>query len=727
MKRLLFIIISLVFVGTVLGQTIPDSLMVHKLSEVTVEGIRTPQDIQRLEPIQGTYIFSGKKSEVIDLTQKNVAITEKYGRQIFSKIPGVFVYDMDGTGNQMNISTRGLDPHRGWEFNIRKDGIITNSDMYGYPASHYNIPMEAVERIELVRGTGSLQYGGQFGGMLNYISKQPDITKKISFESINTIGSYGLLSTYNSLSGKVGKIRYSAWMNKKALTGYRANSESQFNAEGISIYYDATKNLQFKFDWTHSNYLTSLAGALNDSLFRLNPRMATRSRNYYNPNIHVPSIKMDWKISASTQLSLTTSAVLGTRNSVMFDKPATVNDTINPATLQYSNRQVDIDNYNSYTTELRVLHSYKFLKRKNSISAGIQYMNNDMRRRQQGVGTTGSNFDLTLVTPAWGRDLNFRTNNIAIFAENLWVLSDKFSINTGVRIEIGKSDLTGTTAYYLDSELPNQIKHSFPLFGVNAQYNINQRINLYAGWSQAYRPVILKDIVPQSVFEITDNNLKDAFGYNAELGFRDNWKFLKWDATAFYVQYNNRLGTVAQTDTAGNLTIFRTNIGNSNTKGFELFLQSDFTFANKVFFSLFTSTSLMDARYQDASIRRGNENVNVSGNKVESVPTLITRNGVNLMYKKIRISMLYSYTTKSFADAFNTTIPPASGATGLVPSYQILDLNIAFKITNEVNLQFNLNNLMNESYFTKRPQFYPGPGIWPSDGRTFSATVLVKI
>lgn len=118
---------------------------------------------------------------------------------------------MDGTGNQMNISTRGLDPHRSWEFNNRKDGVITNSDMYGYPASHYNIPMEAVERIELVRGTGSLQYGAQFGGMLNYISKQPDTTKKVALESINTLGSYGLVSTYNAVSGKINKFRYSAW------------------------------------------------------------------------------------------------------------------------------------------------------------------------------------------------------------------------------------------------------------------------------------------------------------------------------------------------------------------------------------------------------------------------------------------------------------------------------------------------------------------------------------
>lgn len=78
--------------------------------------------------------------------------------------------------------------------------------MYGYPASHYNIPLEAVDRIELVRGTGSLQYGAQFGGMLNYVSKQSDSAGALTFESINTAGSYGLLSTFNAISGTKGKF-----------------------------------------------------------------------------------------------------------------------------------------------------------------------------------------------------------------------------------------------------------------------------------------------------------------------------------------------------------------------------------------------------------------------------------------------------------------------------------------------------------------------------------------
>ncbi|MFV8268901.1 TonB-dependent receptor family protein [Flavobacterium sp. GT2N3] len=727
MRPTIFILTVLFFTLPILAQTPIDSTKINNLNPVKVEAIRTKQDILRLAPIQGTYIYSGKKNEVIDMTKKNSALTEKYGRQIFAKVPGVFVYDMDGTGNQMNIAVRGLDPHRGWEFNIRKDGIITNSDMYGYPASHYNIPMEAVERIELLRGTGSLQYGAQFGGMLNYISKQPDSTKAFTFETINTIGSYGLVSTYNGASGKIGKFRYSTWINKKWITGYRDNSDSQYNAEAMSFFYDPSTNLHFKLEWTHSNYVTHLAGPLTDELFNRNPKMSTRSRNYYNPNIHIPSMTIDWKIAPKTQLQLTSSAVLGSRNSVLFDKPATIDDAVQASTLQYTNRQVDIDRFNSYTTELRVLHSYKFFNHTNTFTTGIQFMNNDLHRQQQGKGTTGTDFDLSLVTPGWGRDLHFKTNNTAVFIENRWLFSNRFSVNTGARIEMGKTKMTGTTAYYSDAELQNSIQHNFPLFGISAQYDITENINFYGGASQAYRPVIFKDIIPTSIYEVSDKNLKDAYGYNAETGFRGKWKSLKWDATVFYLQYNNRLGSIAQTNSQGDLIIFKTNIGDSRTKGVELFLQKDFYIGNQASLSVFNSTSYMNANYQDAIIKSGTTNTNVSGNKVESVPKWISRNGFTLTYAVVSLSALYSYTSDSFADALNTVKPSISGASGIVPSYQLLDLNLAIQLTDKIKVQINANNILNKHYFTKRPQFYPGPGIWPSDGRTLSGTVSIKI
>lgn len=704
-----------------------DSMEMYYLEPIMIKATHPNIDLERLDPVKGTYLFAGKKNEVILLSQKQFAHSEKYARQIFSKVPGVFVYDMDGTGNQMNISTRGLDPHRSWEFNIRKDGILTNSDMYGYPASHYNIPMEAVERIELVRGAASLQYGAQFGGLLNYVSKKPDTSKILAYDGTQSAGTFGMFSTFNRLSGKSGKISYSAWMNRKTNEGYRKNGDSKFSAEGISLFFDWSKHIQFNLEWTHSDYTTHLAGPLTDSMFYENPRQSTRSRNYYNPDIHIPSFKMNWNLSENTKLYFTSSAVLGYRNSAMFDKPTSVPDTLNLQTLLFNNRQVDIDAFNSYTSELRLLHAYPIFHNQSQFSAGIQVMKNKLHRQQLGKGTTGNDFDLTLVEPGFGRDLFLKTENFAAFFENQWRVTHNFFINLSFRLELGKTNMDGKIIYYQDSLLPNKIQRKFPLFGMNFQYDLTNRVQIYGGWAQSYRPVIFKDIIPASLYETVDRDLEDAKGDQLDLGFRGSYHSLKWDFSAFRLNYRNRMGIIVESDPQTNFNIFRTNIGNSISQGIELFLQWEPKITDRINVYIYNSSSFIDATYHNAFIRSGNENISIDGNKVESVPEWIIRNGIQLKYKKFGFSALHSYTSESFADPANTVLPDKNGAVGIVPAYHLFDLNFDFRYSKALKFLLNINNLLDKQHFTKRPQFYPGPGIWPSDGRTISGSIVIHI
>lgn len=684
--------------------------------------------IKQLPAEKGTYLFSGKKTEVVNLTSASADITNKTGRQVFAKIPGVFVYDMDGAGNQINIAARGLDPHRGWEFNIRKDGIITNSDMYGYPASHYSMPFESIERIELVRGTGSLQYGAQFGGMVNYISKQGDTSRPFTFESINSIGSFGLLSTYNAVGGKAGRFRYYAYISKKSRNGYRDNEHTDAQAQSIMLQYDFNSKLSVKAEWSRSKYLYRIPGPLTDSMFNANPQQATRSRNYFSPDIHVPSIVFNWEASSKTKVQLTTSAVLGSRNSVLYDKPTNVADTINLATHQYNNRQVDIDRFNSYTTELRLLQSYRTGLQTSVFAAGIQLMNNDLHRTQLGKGTTGSDYDLTLVDPLWGRDIHFKTKNIALFIENKFQLNSKLAINAGVRTETGKTDMSGKIVYYPDNQIPLSVKHNYPLLGMNISYKPFGNAEVYGGIAQCYRPMLLKDLVPASLYEKIDPAIKDSKGYNAELGFRGNNKFLRWDVTMFLLQYNNRFGTLALTDNSGQLYTYRTNIGNSLTSGAEILLQGDWKTGALSRLSVFTSTVVMHARYKRGLVKLGNANVDVSGNRIESAPDFINRSGISYHVKKAKLAVLYSYVSKTYADPLNTEQPAKStGAVGLVPSYGLLDFNAAIKVLRNAEFKLSINNVLDKQYFTKRPLFYPGPGVWPSDGRNLSFSVSILL
>ncbi|MCE7066400.1 TonB-dependent receptor domain-containing protein [Dyadobacter sp. CY326] len=712
------------------GSVKKDADKVLDLDEVTIEERKNVIHTERLPDVQNTYIHAGKKNEVIQLGGVNGNIVEKTGRQIFAKIPGVFVYDMDGSGNQINISTRGLDPHRSWEYNIRQNGVITNSDMYGYPASHYSPAMESIERIELVCGTSSLQYGAQFGGMINYVTKAPDTTKAFSFETIGSAGSFGLFSSYNSIGGKVGKLVYSAYYQTRHSNGYRKNAKSDAQSQFISLAYEFNRSLRIKVELGRSSYVYQIPGPLTDQMFAADPRQSTRSRNYFNPDIYIPSIVLDWQISPATQLKWTNSGVYGSRNSVMLDAFANVPDTINAATKSYKNRQVDIDNFKSFTSELRILHHYDIAGFKNVLSGGVQLMHNTLRRRQLGKGTTGSDFDLSLAEPGFGRDLYMKTDNIALFLENLIYLTPKLSISPGVRLERGQTAMNGTISYYDPGQLPNKIKHHFPLFGISTQYRIDAQNKVYAGISQAYRPVVFKDIIPGSVLERVDKNLKDAYGYNFEAGISGNAGKLRYDIGVFQVMINNRMGTVSMQE-GGKAYILRTITGDTRTRGVEAYIEyiafKQETNSTPTELSFFTSSSYFDATYVKGNAVLNGENKSVIGNKVEGVPTWISRNGAQLLYKKLSVTCQYSYVSANFANALNTVEPSANGTIGKVPGYGLLDINATLHMPNGFTIRAGVNNVTDKQYFTKRPTMYPGAGIWSSDGRSFGVSVGVKI
>ncbi len=102
------------------------------------------------------------------LTQHKI-IHDKY----WGRIPGANYSETEGGGFPSNgIGFRGLNPSQSVETNTRQNGYNITGDLYGYPESYYLPPLEAVERIEVTRGASSLQFGPQFGGVINYIIKK---------------------------------------------------------------------------------------------------------------------------------------------------------------------------------------------------------------------------------------------------------------------------------------------------------------------------------------------------------------------------------------------------------------------------------------------------------------------------------------------------------------------------------------------------------------------------
>ena len=266
--------------------------------------------------MEGTAIYAGKKTEVVLLDQLVGNMAVNNARQVYSQVIGLNIYESNDGGLQLSIGGRGLDPNRTANFNTRQNGYDISADVLGYPESYYTPPAEGLEEIEVIRGAASLQYGTQFGGLINFRMKQPVSNKKISLVSRQTLGSFGLFTSFNSLSGTIGKFSYYNYFNYKQGNGFRPNS--QFDSKNYygNFRYAFSDETSIAFDFTYLNYLAQQPGGLTDGQFIADPIFSNRERNWFEVDWKLYSIRLDHKFTTKIDFSLNVFGLDASRNAL---------------------------------------------------------------------------------------------------------------------------------------------------------------------------------------------------------------------------------------------------------------------------------------------------------------------------------------------------------------------------------------------------------------------------
>ncbi|CAN1515322.1 FecA Outer membrane receptor for Fe3+-dicitrate [Flavobacteriaceae bacterium] len=743
--KLFFFAFVLVVSNIAYGQSNANDIVlndsVKKLYPVTVYYKKLPVD--RLKEEQGNSLFSGKKNEVISLLNTNGNVVTNNAREIFAKVPGVSIWENEGSGIQINVGVRGLSPNRSWELNTRQNGYDISSDVFGYPEAYYNPPLEAVANIQLVRGGASLQFGSQFGGMLNYELKR-ETQKAFTFETQNTVGSYGLFSSYNAIGGTTKKIDYYIYNDSRNGDGWRENG--RYNVRNTHAYfaYKFNEKTKLSAEYTNKDYDMQQAGGLTDVQFQTNPQQSLRNRNWFGTPWNVAALIFDTQFSDRLSFNAKLFGLIGERNSVGFLAAPNVIDVVNATTDAYANRQVDRDFYKNIGLETRSIFKYSLGNEVQKLAFGIRLYQANMNRQQQGKGTTGSDFDLS-VEGRYNRDLNFTTDNFAAFAENQFKITPRLSVAPGMRFESIRSTSQGRINITNGTDVlanPQDITRNLALFGLGVEYKW-ERTNLYGNFSQAFRPVLFSDLTPSATTDVIDPNLKDGSGYNLDLGYRGSlFGFVNFDVSYFYLLYKNRVGGIRQfinDDPTQGTFLYRTNLGETIHKGFEGFVNVNVSKAFEVNdeigdISLFATMAFIDATYTDfrqTQISGTTPNIvitqsNLAGKQVENAPRYIHNFGISWDFKNVSATLQNRMTSKIYTDANNTENPTANGITGALAGFRVYDFSMKYQFLRNYNFKAGINNLTNTSYATRRAGGYPGPGILPNEGRTFYVSIGAK-
>lgn len=685
-----------------------------------------------LAPVDGMYLLSGKKTNNILPDAAKGNLPGNVSRTIFAEVPGITLWEMSGNGAQVNIGSRGTDTHRSIEMNMRQNGYNINSDAFGYPEAHYSPPVQGVQRIELVRGSAALQFGPQFGGMLNYVMKEADSTRTFSLESEQTVGSFRFFNSFTAVGARKGKWSFYGYYDNRSGDGWRKAAFS-YHAYYASARYAFSEKGSLTLQFSGMDYREQIAGGLTDAQFGQNPRTSLRTRNFFSPFITIPALIFHYKFTPQTRLDITAHYLNGERNSVQFLNTPNIPDTVNTSIGSYNPRQVDRDYYSGFTTEARVLHQYTLGRTKNTLAGGLRFFEQDTRRKQKGTGTTGNDFDLSLTKP-YGIDLRLHTTNYAAFAENTFRLTNQLSVTPGVRYEVIHTDMSGVI---INASVPVHYtgKRSFPLFGTGVQYQATKNTEAYGNISQAYRPFLYANVTPADRIDLIDPDLKDSKGYDVDLGYRGSLKdIVKFDVSGFYLFYGNRVGQLTLQNSSAQNYLYTTNIGDAVSKGVEAYVSFSFARLLLPYYSggpvyklrLFNTFSYTHARYINGQLNKAGVNASLKGNWVEGIPEWTNRTGLAWQQKALVAQLLFTYVGKSYSDANNTVFNP-TGATGIVPSYHLWDVSADWKFSKMLSLSGGINNLANEKYFTRRINMYPGPGILPADGRSYYVTLGLRL
>ncbi len=689
-----------------------------KLDSVNIKAAR----FRNLPDVIGTNIFAGKRSFSVTPDAGRANLAGNNARMIFAQVPGVNVWEMDGAGLQINIGTRGTDTHRSIETNMRQNGYNFNSDIFGYPEAHYTPPFQGISEIQIVRGSAALQFGSQFGGMVNYKIKEGDTSKVLGVESEQSAGSNRFFNSFNAVGGKSGKFTYYSYFSIRSGDGWRPDAAFNYQSFYVDLRYQFNSKGSIALQFSRSDYRQQIAGGLTDAQFNADSRQSTRSRNFFNPEINLPALLFNYNLSKNTRLEVTSHVLIGQRNSVQFIANPNVADTINTSSKSYNPRQVDRDYYHGFTTEARLLHRYHLGNLYSTFTSGIRYSTEHTQRQQKGTGTTAADFDLSLIKP-YGIDLNLHTINYAVFAENIFQLTPALSITPGFRYENINTSMTGVIN---NASFPVSYKSDrhFPLFGTGLQYQVGAGSQFYGNISQAYRPYIYANVTPADQLGLINPNLKDSRGYTTDLGYRGHLKnIFNFDIDAFYVYYGNRVGNLTQVNSSNQTYLYTTNIGNAVVKGIEAYTEVSLlhmlnTHVNYDF-RLFSSSAYNHARYTSGQIAQSGKNVSLAGNQTEGTPDWIERAGLTFLNRQFTSTLQFSYVAKNYSDA-NNTVFNVTGASGVVPAYHVFDWAFSYTFLRHYHLTANVNNILDARYFTRRINMYPGPGILPADGRSFN-------
>lgn len=202
--KFILVFMALAHIQLVLADNFP----AYRLDDVVVTATRAPQSLDAVlgdvSVITAEQIRQAGQSTLVELLQTQ---------------PGVEIVRNGGLGANADIFLRGADKTHTL---VLIDGMRINSATYGTTA-FANIPLDQIERIEILRGPASHLYGSEaIGGVIQIFTRSGKGAPRPNFSL--GVDSYNTQSLSGGVSGEVSDTRFSVQVGQVESDGFSAFS-----------------------------------------------------------------------------------------------------------------------------------------------------------------------------------------------------------------------------------------------------------------------------------------------------------------------------------------------------------------------------------------------------------------------------------------------------------------------------------------------------------------------
>jgi iron complex outermembrane receptor protein len=169
-------------------------------------------------------------------------------------VPGIFVTQRNvlgfgvAAGGSGAITMRGIGGAPNTEVLVLIDGHPQYQGIFGHPLADAYVASD-VEKVEIIRGPGSLLYGSNaMGGVINIITRKND-KEGISGSVGASYGSYNTQKYYGTIGYKKEKLSFFASLNHDQTDGIRTNTDFNITNGYTKIGYEINKYLTLNADF----------------------------------------------------------------------------------------------------------------------------------------------------------------------------------------------------------------------------------------------------------------------------------------------------------------------------------------------------------------------------------------------------------------------------------------------------------------------------------------------